>query len=236
VYKVKNSKAFDEMPELGMGYHFGVVVPEGREKGEQGVIVLNGQYALTPEEVLDTRSFDRLLSDLGKEISPRIGVIIIQAPPLIPARTIVPNNDISLFKASFGPLIVNMGRYESRAVLHASPPFPLLTKSQENFVRFSAFQNDRRVLNDGSLLPGSYVTSKRDAAFGPSGFAVVGRYALPNILPATNWFDIKVPRGTAGLVGTVSPAFGQSGGGVEIELVKGAPKGSVTGRSTIPEY
>lgn len=144
------------------------------ERGEQGVIVLNGQYALAPEEILDTRSFDRLLSDLGKEISPGVVVTIIAAPPLIPERTILPNNDISLFKASFEPLITNMGRYESHAVLHASPPFPLLTKSQENFVRFSAFQNDRRVLNDGSLLPGSYVTSERDAAFGPSGYAVVG--------------------------------------------------------------
>jgi hypothetical protein len=67
-------------------------------------------------------------------------------------------------------------------------------------------------------------------------FAVVGRYALPNLLPATYRFDIAVAMGVPGLVGTVSPAFGQAGGGVEVELTVGAPAGSLTRRSTIPEY
>jgi hypothetical protein len=161
---------------------------------------------------------------------------MIAAPPLVPEQSIIPNDDISLFKISFGHLIVNLSRYESHTILHASPPFPLSTKSRENFVRFSAFKNDRRIQPDGSLLPGSYVTSERDAGFALSGFAVVGRYALPNILPATNRFGITVPTGTVGLVGTVSPAFGQAGGGVKIEFTKGAPPKSVTGHSTIPEY
>jgi hypothetical protein len=161
---------------------------------------------------------------------------MIAAPPLISERSIVPNDDISLFKTYFEHFIFNLPRYEAHTVLHASPPFPLLTKSQESFVRFSAFKNDRRIQSDGSLLPGSYATSERDAQFGSSGFAVVGRYALPNIMPATNRFDITVPMGTPGLVGTVSPAFGQAGGGVEIEFTKGAPPKSVTRHSTIPEY
>ena len=114
--------------------------------------------------------------------------------------------------------------------------FPLQTKSPERFVRFSAFRNDRRVHQDGSLLPGTYVTSERDAGCTPSGFAAVGRYALPNPMPAINRFDIAIPKGTSGLVGTVAPAFGQAGGGVEIELTNGTPPGSVTGPTTILEY
>jgi hypothetical protein len=73
MYTVKNPEAFDATPELGMGYHFGVIPPEERKGGSQGVIVLNGQYALTPEEILDFRSFDRLLWEMGKEVFPGIG-------------------------------------------------------------------------------------------------------------------------------------------------------------------
>ena len=235
MYLVRNPADFDAVPELGMGYHFGVVEASG-DAGKKGVIVLNAQYAVAPEEILNFRSFDRLLSALGKEVSPGIVVTIISAPPMLPERSVVPSEDISFFWNSFGRFVTNLDRYEAHAVLHESPPFPLATRSQENFVRFSAFQNDRRVRPDRSLLPGSYVTSERDANFSPSGFAAVGRYALPNILPAIFRFDIMVPKGTPGLVGTVSPAFGQAGGGVEIELTKGAPPNSVKGPSTTPEY
>ena len=215
MYTVSNPKAFDEMPELGMGYHFGMVQSSEGE-GVEGVIVLNARFALTSIEI---RNADRFA-----------------APPFAPERLVVPSNDVSLFKSSFGHLIANMSIYASRSVLHASPAFPLLTNSSELLVRFSAFSGDRRVSPDGSVLPGTYVTSERDAAFSPSGFAVVGRYAPPNMLPAVHRFDITVPARTAGLVGTVVPAFGQAGGGVEIELKDGAARGSVTGRSTIPEY
>ncbi|MEK7992169.1 MAG: hypothetical protein AAB403_00035, partial [Planctomycetota bacterium] len=116
------------------------------------------------------------------------------ASPLFPVRSISPSDDVALFKSSFGHLISNMNSYETRAKLHASPAFLLQSKSPERFVRFSAFRNDRRVRPDGSLLPGSYVTSERDAGFAPSGLAVVGRYALPNPISATNRFDIVIPR------------------------------------------
>ena len=55
----------------------------------------------------------------------------------------------------------------------------------------------------------------------PSGFAPSGRYALPN------------PAAARG--GTVRPAHHQSGGGVEIKFVNGAPAGSVFKSYRIPE-
>jgi hypothetical protein len=92
------------------------------------------------------------------------------------------------------------------------------------------------VLANGGLLAGTYVTSERDANHATTGFAVVGRYALPNPLPAIHRFEIAIAAPLPCLAGTVSPAFGQAGGGVEIELTIGAPPGSVTNRLTIPEY
>lgn len=241
MYTVRNPKAFDDMPELGMGFHFGSMrLTESKDAFVEGVIVLNSQFGLTASEILDvgivnglvkTRMQDRMLSlrDIG-DSTDRL------APPLFPARSISPSDDVALFKSSFGHLISNMNSYETRAKMHASPAFPLRPNSPERFVRFSAYANDRRVRPDGGLLPGTYVTSERDAGHAPSGFAVVGRYALPNPISATNRFDITVAGEASGLVGTVLPAFGQAGGGVEIELTNGAPPGSVKGPTTIPEY
>jgi hypothetical protein len=38
---------------------------------------------------------------------------------------------------------------------------------------------------------------------------------MPNTLPASHHYQIEVPAGNAAHFGTVAPAFGQAGGGVE---------------------
>jgi hypothetical protein len=234
MYKVARPELFDAMPELGMGFHFGLVrEPTGSRGGVQGVIVLNGEFALTRSDIANPDSFYRI-SILMPWIAERIRTI--KAPRLVETAPVEPSDSVSAFMNSFGDVVAKTEAMQSREVLHSSPAFPIKTKANDAFVRFSAFANDRRIRPDGSLLPGTYVTSEGDAAFAQSGFAVVGRYALPNIMPATHRFDIVVPDGTIGLVGTVTPAFGQAGGGVEIEFTKGAPKGSVRSKSTISEY
>jgi hypothetical protein len=235
VYSVEKPELFDSTPELGMGFHFGVVQSPA-SGGHEGVIVLNAELALTPSDILDSYQLKRWQDTQEKEFFPGVVITMIMSPEPAPKRKIGPSEDIALFKSTFGRFVANVDRYYMCPMLHASPLFPLLTKTSEKFVRFSAFINDRRVRHDGSLLPGSYVTSERDAEFVPSGFAVVGRYALPNPISANNRFDIVVASGTSGLVGTVLSAFGQAGGGVEIELTNGAPPGSVRGPTTIPEY
>ena len=218
-----------------MGFHFGVLeLPVGRD--HEGVIVLNAELALAARDILNFQLFERWLSTQGREVAPGVVVTMILAPEPAPKRRIIPSGDVMLFKDTFDRFVPNDFRYDVRTRLHASPPFPLNIKEAENLVRFSAFRNDRRIRPDGSLLPGTYVTSGRDAGVVPSGFAAVARYALPNPISAINRFDIEVAGGTPGLVGTVLPAFGQSGGGVEIELTKGAPPGSLKSRTTIPEH
>ena len=59
-----------------------------------------------------------------------------------------------------------------------------------------------------------------------AGFAVVGRLALPNTLPASHHFEINAATGTDVDFGTVAPAFGQAGGGVEAFFSKGAKNAS----------
>jgi len=82
------------------------------------------------------------------------------------------------------------------------------------FVRTSidpAYQN-------GKLRMGTYLTSLLDQFLTNTGFGAVGRYALPIPLPAVHVFQYELPAGSRLRVGTVSPMFGQSGGGVELKL------------------
>lgn len=108
MYTVRNPKAFDSTPELGMGYHFGTVENSEFQDGAEGVIVLNSQYALKPNEILNLESLARLLLIIGKEVAQGIVVTMITAPPLVPERSIVPSENMLLLKRSFGHLISNL--------------------------------------------------------------------------------------------------------------------------------
>jgi hypothetical protein len=83
------------------------------------------------------------------------------------------------------------------------------------FFRFSAFSPDRRVNSNGDFLAGTYAAPESEVPFVPTGFVAVGRFALPNILPASFRYEITAPSGTSVDFGTVAPAYGQAGGGVE---------------------
>ena len=113
-------------------------------------------------------------------------------------------------------------------------PFETLNH-KEQFKRFSAFANDRRVTPTGALLPGTYTTTAEDAKQVRNGRDAVRRYALPNPVPAVNVFttDPPVP-GTILQRGVAQPAYGQPGGGVEVIFVNGSPDKTVTGPKQIP--
>jgi len=50
----------------------------------------------------------------------------------------------------------------------------------------------------------------------PSGLAAVARYALPSLLPARWRYELRPAAGTPIRYGATIPAYGQSGGGVEV--------------------
>lgn len=109
------------------------------------------------------------------------------------------------------------------------------TKTDEIFKRFTAYQNDRRITASGGLLSGSYATTKADAHYAATGHQAVARYALPNPEPAIYLFTIKPPSATTIQRGTVQPAYGQPGGGVEVLFPRGTTDRTVTGPDVIPE-
>lgn len=109
------------------------------------------------------------------------------------------------------------------------------TKENEVFKRFSAYESDRRIMPDGSLLPGTYATTEEDAKNVRTGKEAVARYALPNPNPASNVWTIKPDRDTLVQHGIVEPANGQPGGGVEVIFTTGTQAGTVAGPEKIPD-
>ena len=110
-----------------------------------------------------------------------------------------------------------------------------VTDSGETFMRFSAYQRDRRINSDGSVVSDTYVTTATDKPLVPSGLAAVSRYALPNLSPAVYTFTLFPPQGIDIRCGTVSPNFGHAGGGVEVLFNGPLPAGTAKGPSVIPE-
>ena len=74
-----------------------------------------------------------------------------------------------------------------------------------------------------------------DAKNVQTGLAAVARYALPNPKPAIYVFTVRPVADTAAQRGTVQPAFGQPGGGVELRFPDGTAPRTVIGPDQIPE-
>ena len=109
------------------------------------------------------------------------------------------------------------------------------TKSDEVFKRFSAYANDNRRNSDGSWAAGTYATTEADAKKIKTGEDAVARYALPNPALASYVFTGCPHKDTEIQKGTVAPAYGQPGGGVEVIFTKGTQQNTVTGPDEIPD-
>jgi hypothetical protein len=102
------------------------------------------------------------------------------------------------------------------------------------FYRFLSSSYDPRYVG-GQLTAGTYLTTVLDKRYANSGFATVGRYALPIPLPASHVLKYRLLKGSLINVGTVAPMFGQAGGGVEIQLPV-AQTAMFVGASTVSDY
>jgi len=211
-------------PESGMGYQtVEVVLRDG--KSLHGT-VFNTEYLIYPGEPVDrlTRIAEpsqRLMMLERKELG--LGEEIVELK-VVPRETPAP----SRIRESSGPQTTSSSTGASEA-----PEEEL--EGGEEFKRYCAFANDRRVTATGALLPNTYATTAADAQHIQTGSDAVRRYALPNSMPAVNEFSIHPPaKKTILKRGVVQPANGQPGGGVEVIFVNGSPPQTVTGPKQIP--
>ena len=254
LFKVMYPQAFDERPEFAMGIHFGMSSNSGRQlEKEDAFVIFNGTFAVRVEDIyratqpIPTAFYDEMESFVDEDIEVELGqggfaddvsyeepdqkarwTIAEQRLDLVPCENVEFISDILLLPEWTRQRLRRHGR------LHGSPPFRGESRAGQQFVRFSRFYADRRITSRGGLLPGTFATSKLDAQIVLTALTAVGHYALPSIAPPIYRFEIVPPPLTYLYYGTVSPAFGQSGGGTEIEFYRGVSDGAVSGPLMLP--
>lgn len=214
------TRALLEQPESGMGYQI-VEVVTADYKSRRGV-VCNAELLLfedEPRTALKTASIASLLAEAKS------------SQDEIRSLRVLPRATASELTEAVKEPAAGYGRKTGPA--EDAPPEK--TKADEVFKRFCAFADDRRILPDGSLRPGTYATTEKDAGNVKTGKQAVARYALPDPRPASHRFTIEPRENTIVQCGVVEPAYGQPGGGVEVIFTTGTQPKTVTGRDKIPD-
>lgn len=204
-----------ELPESGLGFQ---IVNATFHGTRSTYIIWNADYAVDLREAPSLKE-DLSGANLGFWINEQAlsEITIIAAPSL---------HDFSLVGARIGPSVIRVEGGSSAPA--ASPPPSTLVKkinlgAPRKFYRFSPFNNDRRIDPlTGDFLPGTYCCPESEILFVPTGLSAVGRFALPSPRPASFKYEITANAGTEVLFGTVAPAYGQAGGGVEAYFPMGA--------------
>lgn len=201
-----------DSPETGMGYQ--VLRVELEREIPRYVLVLNAEIA--KEMLTEVTPLERVIEKQAQE---RVFKALQYTPERIHFRILSRSEAVS------------KGLGENRAERAGEQPAcdanPELSNADERFLRYSAFQNDRRMNPDRSVKPGTYVTTRTDGmTHVKTGMDAVRRYALPNPKPAIYRFDLDPPTRIVIRRGTVEPAHGQPGGGVEVIFDSGAPAGT----------
>lgn len=227
-------RSLTELPETGMGFQLVEAVLWGNNLP---LLVLNSERAIDLRQVKLTPGDD-------PATILRNGMLIIDSMKLGVLETLfaAPQpHSFRLLNARIGQLPGARGAAAAaapQAVMPSSLVKHLVLSTNRVFHRFSAFNPDRRVDPfTGSFLPGTYAVPESEVPFVPTGFVAVGRFALPNNLPASFHYQIEAPVGTAVAFGTVAPAFGQAGGGVEAYFDKAVINAKIpsTAVSKIPD-
>lgn len=207
------------LPETGMGYQVVELGKVGPRR--EHVVVVNGTMALEP-------SRGRLTVREGVEKATLDRIERTLTTPVDPATFRV----LTRHEAILAKAIEERG---TRGTGPASDAAPESSIPEERFLRYSAYPNDRRIMPDGSVTPGTYVTTYHDGiTYVRTGMDAVRRYALPNPDPAVHRYHLKPPTRIQVRRGTAQPAFGQPGGGAEVIFESGSPARTKQYQDVIP--
>ena len=226
-------RAFDEAPEAGMSMHF------ARVDDVLG-FVLGGRVLMLPyTEERNGRSESDALSNrlwLGSEtlgrrreaLVPTSEADVAEENALISALADAPSSTryASVTDPFVIGFIINPFGYLPPAprrpvYVYGHLPFTGTTQVGDVFYRCEHWVRRRRIryaTND--ILQGTYGFPASELPFVPTGFAAVGRYALPDLPPACRRYEICPPSNYTLQCGACVPLYGQAGGGVEVMFPK----------------
>lgn len=213
-----------DLPESGMGFQWVNAIVHGRAAK---LLIMNGALAVDMSRVklelgVDPSVILRNGVAVLREVRREAGATVFAQPQphsfsIISTRIDLgaagPTSRSSTAASSAGPFIAAASSLIKKTVL----------SSPRQFHRFSPFNPDHRIDPvTGDFRPGTYAVPESEVRLIPTGFAAVGRLALPSSTPASNHYVILAAAATPVEFGTVAPAFGQAGGGVEAFFRSGA--------------
>jgi hypothetical protein len=198
-----------------------VVVPlgEGGAEGLQEIFRWHDEWAYEGARRTEVSAFDRWLSKL-EEIDRFVGVNAVEdleglienpqpAPPAAPLG------------GAYGHL-----------------PFTTVTKGNDVFYRFEVLPRSTWISQStGKISERTFAAPASELPFVPSGFAAVGRYALPKLPPYCWRWELQPVAGKEIAVGACVPLYGQAGGGVEVKFLEPTDnRGPIANPVKIPAY
>jgi len=101
--------------------------------------------------------------------------------------------------------------------LYGHLPYSFDAGQEDVFYRYEAWPVSRRIHRSlGQIDKGTFACPASEKRFVRCGFAAVGRYALPDLMPACWRWKLKPAPGSLLDIGACVPLYGQAGGGVEV--------------------
>lgn len=208
--RVKEAMYLSSFPESGMGFQ---IMDLGLLRKPRSIyLVLGGRYLIPAAEA---EAVWKALSDLEGWTAERLETSdevedtrLVDGPMGMYSG---PAERPSLRASLLDPGVHWSG--EGRALLRVPEVVkPGAGEGARRYVRYSPFAPDLRVLEDGSLSPGSYAVPATEEEDDADGLAPLERYALPAPLKAAHTTSILTSTAPT-WVGVTVANFGRVGGG-----------------------
>jgi hypothetical protein len=232
---------FARRPELMMGVQIALDHREDGQSARHIYVLLNGQVLLSldeglPEAIRSISSADWMIAELMQEEAAGLFRRWYDRLPYFEwIRPLEPDELVNygnpsvlgmIFHGPVGPLPPPPAR---PAYVYGHLQFHATAGPKDIFYRYEQFPQSRRILPNDPLDPsdtrllnvraGTYAAPFSEAPFVPTGFAAVGRFALPLMTPARWRYELRPAPGASFKCGACVPLYGQAGGGVEVMYV-----------------
>ncbi len=211
-------------PESGMGFQ---IVTFGKPEAQSRIFVVGGLVALD----FDDSAAENDRSDqpwfLQSAYSERLIAFEAWRDGLSPLSKIGPNRQVVRLSGNPPPpppppVGGIVGPPAPPPQIYGHLPFVNTVVGNEVFYRWEAWPVSQRVnQKTGAIAKGTFTSPQSEVPFVPTGFAAVGRFALPFLPPASFRWELKPPAATVFRCGASVPLYGQAGGGVEAEFSQG---------------
>lgn len=217
IYKIykQDADTLLEQPETGMGYQI-VRATQYNRSSYKRLVVYNTCLAIDLDDDFNANR-KIIISEGYKVMLSKATELMLETDSI----KVIPHSELKESVEFSGVKRILFKRHTGTAGATDSPK--VNASGNENFVRLSAFEDDRRIdVINKKLKPGSFTTTEVDyrECFSSNDDAV-DRYALPNNDKIEWAFYIRPKVNDQLQRGVVQPAFGHAGGGIEAYFENG---------------